>query len=140
MFSRRDPSSPEVLPLCGLPADSGAARKPAAWRQDTAAATRESPKSDDGEEDAGESDAVRDELRGIGKATVYADELPVDVEDPEVRALVSGGRRRQVEPRVFGRAKGHVAVDFVLRDQRGPNVSPQGVRLPGFRNERRDED
>src|SRR3989442_13848575 len=69
-----------------------------------------------------------------------ADELPVDVEDPEVRALVPGGRRRQVELRVSGRPEGHVAVDFVLCDERGPDVSPQGVRLPGFGNERRDED
>src|SRR2546427_9940478 len=95
------------------------------------AATRESGESYDGEEDAGESDDVRDELRGVGEAPMDADELPVDVEDPEVRALVPGGRRRQVELRVSGRPEGHVAVDFVLCDERGPDVSPQGV---GFRD------
>src|SRR5437867_3570373 len=105
-----------------------------------ASTARETNDPDDGEGHARESDAVRDELRGIGEASLHADELPVDVEDPEVRALVSGAGRRQVELRVFGRAKGDVAVDFVLRDERRPNVSPQGVRLPGFRNERWHED
>src|SRR5436309_10109225 len=105
-----------------------------------ASATRQSREPHDGEEDAGEPDAVRDELRGIGEATMDADKLPTNVEDPEVRALVPGGRRRQVEVSVFGRAECHVAVDFVLCDERGPNVSPQCVRLPGFGNERRDED
>src|SRR3989454_4076934 len=100
----------------------------------------ESNDPDDGEGYARESEAVRDELGGIGKASLHADELPADVEDPEVRALVSGAGRRQVELRVFGRAKGDVAVDFILCDERGPDVSPQGVRLPGFRNERWDED
>jgi len=41
----------------------------------------------------------------------------------------TGSRRLQVELRVFGRAEGHVAVDFILCDERGPNVSPQGIRL-----------
>src|SRR2546422_11336542 len=106
----------------------------------SASPARESNDPDDGEGHARESDAVRDELRGIGEASLHADELPADVEDPEVRALVAGAGRRQVELRVFGGAKGRVAVDFVLHDERGPNVSPQGVRLPGFRNERWDED
>src|SRR3989442_9135164 len=105
-----------------------------------ASATWQSREPHDSEEDAGESDAVRDELRGVGEAPMDADQLPSDVEDSEVRALVPGGRRRQIELRVFGRAEGHVAVDFILCDERGPNVSPQGIRLPGFRNERRDED
>src|SRR3989441_5680708 len=105
-----------------------------------ASATRQSREPHDSEEDAGESDAVRDELRGVGEAPMDADQLPSDVEDPEVRALVPGGRRRQVELRVSGRPEGHVAVDFVLCDDRGPNVSPQGVRFPRFGNERRDED
>src|SRR2546422_696509 len=104
------------------------------------AATRESREPDDGEEDAGESDDVRDELRGIGEATMDADDLPADVEDPEVRALVAGVRRRQVELRVFGRAQDHVAVDLVLCDERSPDVPPQRVHLPPFRDERRDED
>src|SRR5437867_10213526 len=106
----------------------------------SASPARESNDPDDGEGHARESDAVRNELGGIRKASLHADELPADVEDPEVRALVSGAGRRQVELRVFGRAECHVAVDFILCDERGPNVSPQCVRLPGFGNERRDED
>src|SRR5437867_11923750 len=106
----------------------------------SASPARESNDPDDGQGHAGESDAVRNELGGIRKASLPADELPADVGDPEVRALVSGAGRRQVELRVFGSAKGDVAVDFVLGDERGPNVSPQGVRFPGFGNERRDED
>src|SRR5436309_12975224 len=98
----------------------------------SASPARESNDPDDGEGHARESDAVRDELRGIGEAPREADELPADVEDPEVRALVSGAGRRQVELRVCGSTGGDVAVDFILCDERGPDVSPQGVRLPGF--------
>src|SRR5207249_731345 len=107
------------------------------WPGSTA---RQAGERDDGEDDPGESDAVRNELRGIGNATPHSDQLPADVEDPKVRALVTGERRRQVEPGIFRGPDGNVAVHLVLRNQHVPNISPQRVRLPGLGDERRDED
>src|SRR5436309_14685581 len=59
----------------------------------SASPAREANAPDDGEGYARESGAVRGELRGIGEAPMDADQLPADVEDQEVRAVVAGAGR-----------------------------------------------
>src|SRR6266508_4691880 len=84
------------------------------WSVGLMSAARQAREGDDRQDHASEAEAVRDELRCIGRPTRHADELAAHLDDAKVCPLVSRDGSRKVELRIFGGTYGDEAIDFVL--------------------------